>query len=55
MGRGGRSEVLLKEVKRSTRTVRGGVGRLSSVPGKVGGGMANRGLGGGLVTITGMG
>ncbi len=50
----GRGEVLLKEVKGSTRTVRGGVERVSSVPGKVGDGMANRGLGWGLVT-TGMG
>ncbi len=34
----------LKVVKWFTRTEGDGVGRLSSVPGRVGGGMANRGL-----------
>ncbi len=42
---------MLKEVKEFTRTEGGGVGRLSSVPGRVGGEMANREMGGGLITM----
>jgi hypothetical protein len=42
--------VALKVVKGFIRTEGGGVGRLSSVPGRVGGGMANREMRGGLIT-----
>ena len=43
-------EVALNVVKGFTRTEGDGVGRLSSVPGRVGGGMANREMVGGLIT-----
>ncbi len=46
----GRGEVALKVVKGFTRTEGGGVGRLSSVPDGVVGGMTNREMGGGLIT-----
>jgi hypothetical protein len=46
----GGGKAALKVVKGFTRTKGGGVGRLSSVPGRVGGGMTNREMGGGLIT-----
>jgi hypothetical protein len=42
--------VALNVVKGFTTTEGGGVWRLSSVPGRVGGGMTNREMGGGLIT-----
>ncbi len=42
--------MVLNVVKRSTRTGGGRVGGLSSVPGRVGGEMTNREMGGGLIT-----
>ena len=46
----GRGEVALNMVKGSTRTEGRGAGGLSSVPGRVGGEMTNREMGGGLIT-----
>jgi hypothetical protein len=42
--------VALNVVKGFTRTEGGGVGRLSSVPGRIWGGMTHRETGGGLIT-----
>ncbi len=48
----GREEVALNVVKGFTRTEGGRMWRLSSVPRKVGGGMTNREMEGGLITST---
>ena len=47
----GRGEVALNMVKGSTRTEGRGGGGLSSVPGRVWGGLTNREMGGGRITM----